>query len=145
MKRIDCELCDGPGGRLAWDDELCRVVAVDEPAYPGFCRVILKRHVAEMTDLPASDRRHLMEVVFATEFALREILRPDKMNLASFGNACPHLHWHLIPRWHDDPHFPQPYWGKAQRAASTQRPEPAPERLATAISAALSRERSGDL
>lgn len=84
-------------------------------------------------------------MVFAVEFALRELLQPDKINLASFGNVTPHLHWHLIPRWRDDPHFPQPFWGQRQRDAGSERPPPAPERLAALISAALSRERSGDL
>lgn len=140
-----CELCRGSGGRALWDDGFCRVVGIDEPDYPGFCRVILNRHVREMTDLPAAERRHLMEVVFATEFALRELLQPDKINLASFGNLTPHVHWHVMPRWQYDRHFPQPYWGTAQRQAAPPRSEPDPARLAALISAALSRERSGDL
>ncbi len=37
------------------------------------------------------------------------------LNLASFGNVVPHLHWHLIPRYLDDRHFPQPVWGPRQR------------------------------
>jgi diadenosine tetraphosphate (Ap4A) HIT family hydrolase len=39
------------------------------------------------------------------------------MNLASLGNVTPHLHWHVIPRFADDSHFPQPVWGAAQRPA----------------------------
>jgi diadenosine tetraphosphate (Ap4A) HIT family hydrolase len=27
----------------------------------------------------------------------------------------PHLHWHIIPRFKDDPHFPQAVWGGAVR------------------------------
>ena len=42
-----CELCDLPGGDLLWRDGFCRVVLVDDPAYPGFCRVVLERHVEE--------------------------------------------------------------------------------------------------
>jgi diadenosine tetraphosphate (Ap4A) HIT family hydrolase len=53
--------------------------------------------------------------VFALEAALRELLRPDKINLASLGNMTPHLHWHVIPRFRDDPHFPNPIWGARQR------------------------------
>jgi diadenosine tetraphosphate (Ap4A) HIT family hydrolase len=43
------------------------------------------------------------------------LLRPDKINLASLGNMVAHLHWHVIPRFADDPHFPQPIWGTRQR------------------------------
>jgi diadenosine tetraphosphate (Ap4A) HIT family hydrolase len=29
----------------------------------------------------------------------------------------PHLHWHVIPRFADDAHFPSPVWAGAQRTA----------------------------
>jgi len=117
---IDCELCTGPGGDLLWDDAACRVVRVVDPVaapFPGFCRVIWNRHVAEMSELRVADARHFMDVVFATERALRRIMQPDKINLASLGNVVPHLHWHVIPRWRDDSHFPAPIWTAAQRSA----------------------------
>lgn len=105
-----CELCAHDGGDTLWQDQTCRVVWVNEPDYPGFCRVILKTHVKEMTDLPAESRSHLMRVVFAVEQAIRNELAPDKINLASLGNAVPHLHWHVIPRFINDKHFPSPIW-----------------------------------
>lgn len=111
-----CELCTDVGGELLWQDEVCRVVRVNDPDYPAFCRVIWKQHVQEMTDLTANERRHLMAVTFAVEHALRQVLSPDKINLASLGNVTPHLHWHVIPRFTDDRHFPNPVWGQAQRA-----------------------------
>lgn len=99
---------------MLWRDALCRVVSADEPDYPGFLRVILDAHVKEMTELPADSREALMRVVFAAEDALREVMAPDKINLASLGNLVPHLHWHVIPRFTDDPHFPNPVWGVRQ-------------------------------
>jgi diadenosine tetraphosphate (Ap4A) HIT family hydrolase len=105
-----CELCHDTGGALLWQNDLCRVVSVDEPGLPGFLRVVLQRHAREMTDLPAADRDRLMAVVFAVEAHVRRSLQPDKMNLASLGNVTPHVHWHVIPRWRDDRHFPAPVW-----------------------------------
>lgn len=125
-----CDLCDGVGGELLWQDDLCRVVLVDDADYPGFCRVILKRHVAEMTDLAAVERERLMQVVFATEAAVREVIQPDKVNLASLGNVVPHLHWHVIPRFRGDRHFPNPIWGQAQRATTPNCPPNLKENLA---------------
>lgn len=112
---MTCELCDTPGGELLWQDELCRVVLVADAHYAGFCRVILNRHVKEMTDLAESERARLMAVVFAVEACVRETLQPDKINLASLGNMTPHVHWHVIPRFADDRHFPNPIWGEARR------------------------------
>jgi diadenosine tetraphosphate (Ap4A) HIT family hydrolase len=33
----------------------------------------------------------------------------------------PHLHWHVIPRWTDDSHFPAPIWAGAQREGIKRR------------------------
>jgi len=118
-----CALCASDGGEVLYRDELLRVVLVDEPGYPGFVRVIANAHVREMTDLAAADRQRLLAAVFAVESAQREALAPHKINLASLGNVTPHLHWHVIPRFADDAHFPEPVWGARQR-------EPGPARLA---------------
>lgn len=132
-----CELCDSPGGELLWEDDFCRVVRVADADYPGFCRVILRQHAREMSDLDEAARTRLMHVVFATESAVRSAYQPDKINLASFGNVVPHLHWHIIPRWRDDRHFPQPVWGTAQRVASPPRPPVSNRSLAEEIAARL--------
>lgn len=128
-----CELCENAGGIPLWQDALCRVVLVEDRDYPGFCRVIWTEHVKEMTDLSAEERRHLMDAVFAAESAVRRLLQPDKINLASLGNLTPHLHWHVIPRWHGDRHFPSPIWGEMQRDARPATPEGLAEGLRTLI------------
>src|SRR5450830_889399 len=110
-----CELCQGDGGELLFQSRHYRVVPVDDAAYPGFWRVIWRGHVKEMTDLSASERATQMGGVWAVEAALREVMQPEKINLASLGNMTPHVHWHVIPRYVDDTHFPSPVWAGAQR------------------------------
>ena len=119
-----CELCNSRGGNLLWQSDLCRVVLVDDSDYPGSCRVILERHVKEMTELAPDERARLMDAVFATEAALKTLLRPDKINLASLGNMTPHLHWHVIPRYRDDRHFPRPIWAAPSRKRIPARTPP---------------------
>jgi diadenosine tetraphosphate (Ap4A) HIT family hydrolase len=111
-----CELCEAPGGEVLHQGAQFRVVLVDDDNYPGFCRVIWRDHVKEVTDLPELDRMLLMDVLWQVEQVVREVMQPEKINLASFGNMVPHLHWHVIPRYSDDVHFPQPVWGQAQRS-----------------------------
>jgi hypothetical protein len=118
---MTCELCTSPGGDVLWEDQFCRVVHVAEPGYPGFCRVIWNTHVREMTDLDDVQRRHCMNVVFAVERAMRNTMAPAKINLATLGNMGAHVHWHVIPRFTDDPHFPQPVWGVRQREGAPVR------------------------
>ena len=110
-----CELCAKPGGELIWSNARCRVIGVDDANFPGYCRVIWNAHVVELTDLAEADRLYLMKVLAAVEHSIRAVTMADKINLASFGNVVAHLHWHIIPRWHDDSHFPQPVWGPLQR------------------------------
>ena len=120
---MHCLLCEEEGGIVLWRDDFCRIVRIPGADYPGLCRVVLNRHAREMTDLADEERGQLMRAVFATESALRGLFQPDKMNLASFGNQVPHLHWHVIPRAVDDPHFPDPSWGPARRPSPAGRPD----------------------
>ena len=106
------------GGEVVYRNDFLRVVLVDDADYPGFCRVICNTHISEMTDLEIPQRSAMMMTVCKVEQALREVMRPDKINLASLGNMTPHLHWHVIPRYRSDKHFPQPVWGQAQRSSS---------------------------
>jgi diadenosine tetraphosphate (Ap4A) HIT family hydrolase len=120
MTQNNCDLCQTAGGEILWQDAYCRVILVDDPAYPGFCRVIWHEHIKEMSDLTPTEQQRLMRTVFAVESAIREALKPDKINLASLGNMVPHLHWHVIPRFKHDMHFPNPIWGQALRENTAQ-------------------------
>lgn len=128
----DCPLCAADGGRLVVRRERLRVVVADERGYPAFTRVVWGAHVAEMTDLDGPARRELLDAVFAVEAVQRRVLAPDKVNLASLGNQVAHLHWHVIPRWRDDLHFPAPVW-----AASSPSREAAAARRSDAVRARL--------
>lgn len=112
-----CDLCEGDGGQLIYKDGHLRVVLVDDAAYPGFCRVIWNDHIKEMTDLAPVDRAAVMNAVWAVESAMRVVMQPKKVNLASLGNMMSHVHWHVIPRYVDDAHFPSPVWAEARRAS----------------------------
>jgi diadenosine tetraphosphate (Ap4A) HIT family hydrolase len=111
-----CLLCRAVDEEILYATDLYRIILVNDPAWPGFCRVILNHHAAEMTDLPMEQRSALMEAVCVTESALRDLMAPTKINLASLGNVVPHVHWHVIPRWSDDSHFPDPIWANHKRA-----------------------------
>lgn len=115
-----CPLCQASPHPILWHDDFCRVVLLQDVDYPAYCRVELLSHVKEMTDLAPQDRARTMRVVFAVETAVRETIQPDKINLASLGNKTPHMHWHVIPRFETDKHFPNSHWGKALRNTSTQ-------------------------
>lgn len=130
---MNCELCKKSGENILWQGENCRIILVADIDYPGFCRVIWNEHIKEMTDLAPTQRCELMNIVFAAESAVREIMQPDKINLASLGNMTPHLHWHIIPRYTDDKHFPNPIWATATRNTRTSKMSNIQARLSASI------------
>ena len=111
----ECALCVPTPHAILWQDDFCRVVLLKDADYPAYCRVELIEHIKEMTDLAPPQRARMMKTVFAVETALRVIFNPDKINLASLGNKTPHIHWHVIPRFENDKHFPNSHWGDAVR------------------------------
>lgn len=120
MSGAPCPLCLSDGGQVIWRDDALRIVRVVGPEaedFPGFYRVIWQAHVAEWTDLSDAEQVHCLRALNATERAVREHLRPAKVNLASLGNVVPHLHWHVIARHDWDSRFPAPVWAPAQRVA----------------------------
>lgn len=116
---MTCELCDLAEAPIYRNDKLS-IILVDDDNYPGFCRVVWNDHVREMSDLEVADRLQLNDAVWHVETAVREVMEPTKVNVASLGNVVPHLHWHVIPRYVDDAHFPNPVWSPAVRQVGPQ-------------------------
>ena len=117
-KQAGCELCELAASSKVVDNHKFSVILANEPNYPGFARVIWNEHVREVSDLADADRLLLNEAVWKLEQAVREVMQPLKVNVASLGNVVPHLHWHVIPRYADDAHFPAPVWAQALRETS---------------------------
>lgn len=106
-------------GALIWRGDDCRVILVNDPDLPGFCRVIWNQHISEVSDLTYGERELLMNLVNAVEEAVRHVMRPDKVNLAALGNQVPHIHWHVIPRYKDDAFFPGSVWSNRTQKTLT--------------------------
>lgn len=78
-----------------------------------------------------------MQIVWQVEIVVRTVMQADKINVASLGNVVPHLHWHVIPRFRDDAHFPAPVWAVAQREAEAAKLEARRAKLPTLREALL--------
>lgn len=130
MKVAGCPLCEGPGGRVVVQAARWRLVhAQQEAGFPAFYRLVWQDHVREFSQLASADRQACMDVVVAVEEALLRHLRPAKVNVASLGNAVPHLHWHVIARFDWDSHFPGAVWAGALRSSDARRVDEVAARL----------------
>ncbi len=65
------------------------------------------RHVCEPTELTATEAAAYLAEVLEVGRALETVLEPVKLNYDLLGNAVPHLHTHIVPRYADDP---RPGW-----------------------------------
>ncbi|MFE4971508.1 HIT family protein [Kitasatospora sp. NPDC056651] len=79
-------------------------VYLNRAAAPGYTTVIWNGpHVAEPTQLDEGQAAGFFGEMLLAARAVETYFKPVKMNYEVLGNAVPHLHVHLIPRFVDDP------------------------------------------
>jgi diadenosine tetraphosphate (Ap4A) HIT family hydrolase len=93
------------------DWPLCRVLRMNDRAYPWLILVPRRRGVREIIDLDPADQQVLLGEIGRACRAIRKALKPEKLNVAALGNVVPQLHVHVIGRFTDDPAWPRPIWG----------------------------------
>jgi diadenosine tetraphosphate (Ap4A) HIT family hydrolase len=84
----------------------------DAQLYRGYCRLILKQHVTELSRLePAARLQYCQEMIWLSDAIFRG-LGPRRMNHELLGNTVPHLHWHCVPRYlaEGEPWVRLPLW-----------------------------------
>jgi diadenosine tetraphosphate (Ap4A) HIT family hydrolase len=86
------------------------VVLADEQAYRGYCILFLKDHHEHLVRLPLGRQLRLYEDVARVGGALARELAPLRLNYACLGNLVTHVHWHVTPRYPDDPEPQHPIW-----------------------------------
>ena len=85
-------------------------------------KIFTQHPYKEMSDVPAEIKFEIYELLDIIEKEMLAYYKPDKINIASFGNYVPHVHWHIMSRFKEDSYFPEPMWGERQRDAQLQHP-----------------------
>lgn len=78
-------------------------------------KIFTKENYRELSDCPTFLQNMLFQYVLACELSLREYYNPEKINIASFANYVPRVHFHVMARFKEDGFFPESIWGKQQR------------------------------
>lgn len=60
------------------------------------------RHAADPTDLTDEEACAFASEVRLVSLGIERAYRPAKLNYLTLGNALPHLHTHIVPRYTDD-------------------------------------------
>jgi len=71
---------------------------------PGYAVATWRgRHVSDLTELTDTEAAEFDRTVRAAARALQHHYRPANLNYLTLGNAVPHLHVHIVPRYLTDP------------------------------------------
>lgn len=86
------------------------VVFGDYQFYPGYTLFLSKVHKQELYQLDVAMRKQFLWDMSMVAEAIIKVFSPVKLNHELLGNAESHLHWHLYPRYADDPDPKRPVW-----------------------------------
>jgi diadenosine tetraphosphate (Ap4A) HIT family hydrolase len=113
-----CSIVEGirAGTFVDWVAELPRswLTLGDAQFYRGYCVLLAKRHVTELHAMPRGEVHELLDEILAVGRTLAEVLKPLKLNYECLGNQEPHVHWHIFPRYRNDPMRLAPVWLRAE-------------------------------
>jgi len=101
------------------DLELSRVLLMDDARFPWLILVPRRAGKRELLDLRIDEQHVLLHEIGCCATALRDLDKPDKLNIAALGNVVAQLHVHVIARTRQDAAWPRPVWGVGTRSAYT--------------------------
>ena len=102
-----CPFCSIPDDRIVGRQGTALAIRDGFPVSPGHTLIIPRRHIGSLFGIPGSDLLDLLQLLAQTKAALDREFQPDGYNIgvndgAAAGQTVPHLHIHLIPRYHGD-------------------------------------------
>jgi diadenosine tetraphosphate (Ap4A) HIT family hydrolase len=121
----NCPFCDVIAGLQASDvyrprpetvyrkvAELPTAIAVlgNDQFYRGYTLVVARTHATELFHLPEDEATRYCADMMTVARAVADAFRPRKLNYELLGNTVAHLHWHVFPRYQDDPAPQRPVW-----------------------------------
>lgn len=101
-----------------WDSvaelEVSTLCLLKNQAYRGHCILVYDpAHVVRPDQLAAHEWSSFCDDLHRCVRMIMGVCAPDHINVECLGNAMPHLHWQIIPRYRDDPRWGGPIWTTA--------------------------------
>lgn len=106
---------------ILYENENIRI-ETEESEIP-WLKIFTQSAYKEMSEVPAEIKFEIYELLESIEKEMLSYYNPSKINIASFGNYVPHVHWHIMARFKEDSYFPEPMWGTKQRESDLNLPE----------------------
>jgi len=96
-------------------------IEVEESEIP-WLKIFAQAQCKEMSDCDQTTKQQIWRLLELIEVEMIDFYKPEKINIASFANYVPQVHWHIMARFKEDSYFPEPMWGEKQRDASLKLP-----------------------
>jgi len=139
-----CAICDrlalsraGTNPFLITEFAQSLFVVGDHQFYKGYALLLLKRHVRELHEMEPAARAELYTELDRATAAIVKAFTPWKMNHLSLGNTDQHVHWHLMPRYQNDPEHHRDPFRQSDRFKDARIGEDEAHRVAALIRAQL--------
>lgn len=97
-------------------------IEIEESEIP-WLKIFTQHTYKEMSEVPSEIKFEIYELLDIIEKEMLSYYHPKKINIASFGNYMPHVHWHIMARFEEDAYFPEPMWGSKQRESTLALPD----------------------
>lgn len=85
-------------------------------------KIFTKEPYKELSDAPKETKDDIFLALDICEKLLINHFAPEKINIASFGNYLPKVHFHIMARFKNDQFFPESMWGVKQRESTLNLP-----------------------
>ena len=85
-------------------------------------KIFTIKNIKEFSQCDLETKQEIWKYLDIIEKEMLEYFKPTKINIASFGNYVPHVHFHIMARFETDSYFPEPMWGKKQREGNLSLP-----------------------
>ena len=105
---------------MIFDNNLV-TVEIEESEIP-WVKIFTKRKIKEFSECTVDEKSEIFRIIDITEKSMLYYFNADKINIASFGNLMPYVHWHVMARFENDSYFPEPMWGQKQRESKLDLP-----------------------
>ena len=85
-------------------------------------KIFTIKNIKEFSQCDLETKQEIWKYLDIIEKEMLKYFKPTKINIASFGNYVPHVHFHIMARFETDSYFPEPMWGKKQREGKLDLP-----------------------
>ena len=105
---------------LLFKNDLIRI-EIENSEIP-WLKIFTNQSIKEFSQCSPKIKKEIWKYLDLIEKEMINYFNPEKINIASFGNYVPHVHFHIMARFKEDSFFPEPMWGKKQREAKLDLP-----------------------